>query len=351
MAERYPYISSSLDINIIDSNINIFNKKTKKSYLLGENEYSVLINADGTRSVEDLSRISKKFSVEQISSLLRQYESMGLINDVNIKEKRRFFNHSFSLCNGNVLFKSDGIITKLLYFILVYLSLIIFVIGFFVFMSKIGEFHIINENYPPWFQIITNLLSFIIIAAIHELSHAVVARKLNVNVPEIGVKIYYFLPLVYTNLSFIRLLKSKSQRIICLWAGLFSNFFLSGVAFLITSATQGNVSLFFERIAILNLALVVANLMVFFKLDGYFIFQELIEESNLREKAILHVRNVLLHFIGAIRSKKKKTNIRYQYNLEERENKVFYFIFGVLCIFYVPILILSTVWGLISYIV
>lgn len=60
-------------------------------------------------------------------------------------------------------------------------------------------------------DVIVIYIGFIACLMIHELSHTIAARHYGVNVPEIGIMLYFFIPCAYTNISGINLLKSKKE--------------------------------------------------------------------------------------------------------------------------------------------
>ena len=95
----------------------------------------------------------------------------------------------------------------------------------------------------------------------------------------------------------------------------------------------------------MNIVIIITNLMIFFKLDGYFILEELIEESYLREKSMKIISDKVLNIINRI-IKKEDRNMKFKYSLvkpEEEENEVFYTIYGVLSVCYIPVLLISAV--------
>lgn len=344
-----PCINMSLDINIVNKEITVFNRETKKSYVLGEAEYNVLVQMDGTKTKEQLSQISEKYNAEQTESLIEAFRKMGFVQGSDVKAKKEFLKIKMGMVNGNRWIKMDSIITKLLYYIIVYLSVPLFFLGLYMFYIKTNGFQGVDISQILNMHVITHVLSFVIIATFHELAHAVVARKLKVAVPEIGIMLYLFVPYVYTNLSFIKLLRSKLQRILCLFAGILSNFLLAGISFFIAYCVNGNASLLFQEIAVMNVLIIVTNLMIFFKLDGYFILQELLDESYLREKSIGMVQERVLTVVKKFIAKKRnKTKVRYTIQVVQEENSFFYVLYGILSIGYVPILLVSAALNLIQ---
>ena len=183
---------------------------------------------------------------------------------------------------------------------------------------------------------------------LHEFGHASVARSYKVNVPDIGIMIYIVMPYAYTNLSFIATLKKKSQRLCILFSGMLMNFLLAGIAFMISLAIPGDISKYFILYGVSNITLIITNLLIFFKLDGYFIFQELIGENSLREKSIQYIKVCFMNVIEKVHNKQSYV-LQYEHSDRDLTDDLFYFIFGILSVSYIPIIIVSWIINMIFY--
>lgn len=347
-----PLIAVGLNIETVGQQVTVFHSKTKKSYIFGEAEYKILLHMNGINSIEKLSELSGKYNIEQTRRLIEEFEKRGFLEGKGIakKEGKGFIKaKKIGIINGNKYIKTDCFMTKLLYFIIVYLSIPILAMGAYQYYRGTYGFTNINLQEILNVSLIMHICSFIVIATLHEFAHAVVARKYHVPVPEIGLMFYIIIPYVYTNMSFISLLKRKRQRIICLLAGIMSNILLSGIAFFIAGLITGNSRHFFEEIAFMNLLLVITNLMIFFKLDGYFILQEIMGESNLRENSIFLVRKQISTNINKFFKRSGKEKVQYSIDKKETSNIMFYICYGLLCIGYVPVLLLSFLANLLKY--
>ncbi|MBU3228119.1 hypothetical protein [Clostridium algidicarnis] len=86
----YPCISTDIDINFIDeSRVSIYNRNDQKSYLIGHAEYVILSNSNGIKSIEDLSRLTSKYTQEQIEKLIINFKNMGFINSDDEKQRKK----------------------------------------------------------------------------------------------------------------------------------------------------------------------------------------------------------------------------------------------------------------------
>lgn len=347
-----PCISVNLDFHPIDENrMSVFYRKTKKSYVIGKAEFNILINSDGVKSVEELSRLSGSYTADQVERLLLKFKDLGFVNDEQeVKKRQSLLKYRVGLTNGNKLFPSDSIITKILAIIIIYLSVPVFIAGLLALFAGgrgagLGLFDSVNVV-----NIIVMFFMFIFAVTIHELAHAATARYKNVNVPEIGIMIYLFIPCGYTNLSFIALLKNKRDRLITLLSGVLSNLLQAGLAFLLASLIRSDfVAYYIAYYGIVNVSLSVINLMIFIKLDGYFIFQELLDESRLKEKSLAYLKALFSEKITAFKNR-KLDKAEYFYNTERHNaSNSLYFVFGIVSVIYLPILILSLIGGIFIY--
>gem|GEM_PF-3339797 len=348
--ENMPCCQPDLNIEIVNNNITVFHPATKKSYVIGEAEYTVLIHLGGINSYEKLAVLSAKYNTEQIKALIKQFEKMGFISGKKViesAEKGLIKRRKLGIINGNRLIKTDNLLTKIFYFILVYLSVPLFLIGIFFYYKSTNRFSSVNLREVVEMTPFLHFASFIIVATLHELSHAIIARRNQIPVPEIGIMLYLFVPYVYTNMSYIRLLKSKWKRILCLLGGILLHILLSGICFLIAGFVPVTNRLIFEEIAYMNLFLVISNLMVFFKLDGYFILQEMIGETYLREKSIDIIREILSNAITKIITRKENSKVRFERKVIS--SNIFYIVFGILSIGYIPVVLASFLTNLYGY--
>ncbi|WP_054744104.1 hypothetical protein [Cellulosilyticum ruminicola] len=149
---HYPTISTSLEINDHDlERVTVFNKDTKRSYVIGRKEYNILINLDGSKSLEDICKNSNDFNIAQLKELVVQFERLGMLNNDFLKVKQKIWKMNIGLVNGNTLIKLDSILTKILYFILVYLSIPIFGLGLGAFIFKVGTIRVNYQDNVSFF--------------------------------------------------------------------------------------------------------------------------------------------------------------------------------------------------------
>ncbi len=348
-----PCISTNLDLNVgKDDRVYLFHKITKKSYVIGKEEYSLLLKADGTKNYEELSAISRCYSKEDIERLFIKFEELHFVNDneKNYKDGKKRFQKKIGLINGNRLISEDAVWNRILAFALKYLSIPLFATSLIGLLLS-GRLNEEMMNGIQEFRSILWMLPMIWISvSLHELGHASIARSYKMNVPEIGIMIYIFMPYAYTNLSYIATLSKKRQRLCVLFAGMLMNFLLAGIAFGTAFFIKPEISKYFVLYGVSNITLIITNLLIFFKLDGYFIFQEMIGEENLREKSIASVKNTFVTAMNRIINRQPYI-LQYEKTDTEPADKIFYFSFGILVVSYIPVILVSWVVNIISYFV
>lgn len=136
-----------------------------------------------------------------------------------------------------------------------------------------------------------------VVLFLHELGHALSAKKFGINCNEIGIGLYVVFPVLYTNLGESwKLIKEK--RIIIN---------LSGIYFQLILGTLIGLSAWFTNSAVLtnlfftNFTIAILNLNPFFKLDGYWVIADLLNIKNLSKAANSELSNFF-----SFKSKNKK---------------------------------------------
>lgn len=340
-----PCVNPDLEIYFeTNGKISVFHKKLSKTYMLGKNEYNVLKNLDGIKTLEDLSKYSKIYSVTEIAHLIEQFEKLGFIERREIKNRFNLIKIRKPLLNGNRIINPKRLIWKMICFILIFLSIPLLVIGIIVNIPNLQ--HMIDAMKNNIFTLETLMLLPITLfsLSLHELGHAVVARCFNINVPEIGIMLYWFMPCAYTNLNGITFVEQQWKRNLSIFAGILVNVSLSSIGLLFLNVVTGKVYNYVLLFVISNLSIIIINLLVFLKLDGYFLLEELLNLKGLRKKAFLHVKSSIR---GTFAKRKSIAGKRTKYKgilIETDESSLDHMIFYLYVLFtvlYIPLILLS----------
>lgn len=335
--EAFPYETKKL---------NIFNRNTGKSYILGEKEAQVFVLLNGVNSIAEIHKKCSFYSVEDIENLISAFADIGFF------DKKKKFNPlkiQIRLFNPNKLIKENSLLSKILYRLVMICFPLLFFAGVITlhlkqpdtmafFNSVIPGFNDINI-----FNVIIIIVLSILCLSLHELAHMITARYYGVNVPEIGIMLYYLIPCAYTNISGINLLKSKVKRLIVLLSGSLINIGLIGVCFIVMSlAASPNIIIICISLSIVNIGTIFMNTLVFLKFDGYYMLETLMNEPKFREKAMSHITELL----RVIFSKKTVNKKAVLISLKKDEmvlSHLCYCFYSVISIAYVPFVLMNTV--------
>ena len=132
----------------------------------------------------------------------------------------------------------------------------------------------------------------IIIKAFHELSHAYTATVLGCKVRSIGVALILMTPRLYTDVSDMVILDSKS-RIKIAAAGMWAEFIIAGFACFLFIASPLHSTVSHLSISIILISLVSSLLFngnPLMKFDGYYVLKEVLKIDNLYSNASLAVK-------------------------------------------------------------
>lgn len=168
---------------------------------------------------------------------------------------------------------------------------------FAVMVLLLVDLHLVSENWP---QVVHHIdysfspegLVLLAIAGLfsktlHEFGHALVAHRLGVRVPSMGVSILVMYPMLYTDTSDSWRLTSKHKRLAIASAGMIAEFSLALVAIFAWSlCPDGPVrnALFFLAFVASFVALGL-NAIPFMRFDGYYVLSDALDLPNLHDRA------------------------------------------------------------------
>lgn len=339
-----PMMSSHLEINVLESEKYIvFHKVTKKTYTLGEKEYEVLIRLDG---ITDLEKIAEKtgYSLAQANALVQVFERIGMLQSSDVKEKFNITRISHRVLNPNKIFRSKKLV-RILSSILLYGTLPLLVIGILLniwmgkdFMSIYTD--ILNSTRTP--SVILTVPILLAVTFLHELGHSIVAKRYGVNVPELGVMLYWFMPTAYVNLAGVTLLKKKSQKLLAYSAGIIMNFMILAVVLIARPFIGQSFQFLVSWFVVDTLLGAIFNLFIFLKMDGYIILKEMVEIPDLRENAFQYITSSLARMSGnRLQGLTSDFQMQvYESNYTSMERALF-ICYGLLSAMYIPILLAS----------
>lgn len=143
----------------------------------------------------------------------------------------------------------------------------------------------------------------------HEFGHAVSSLKYKVPPTEIGFGVYLYFPVLFTDVS-QSWMASRYQRIVVDLSGVYFQFILMTL-FLVFNYFSNFPHYVAQAFVINNVAIILYNLNPLFKFDGYWLFCDLFDISNLRAKSL----SAFAELIYKIFKRKDLSNWRYSLSI------------------------------------
>lgn len=335
----YPKLNDSISIFTEKNNrFSVFNRTTGKTYELGINEIEILKKLDGLHSEDELSKLFS-ISKEVMSGFLKSCETYGITGQA--KREWKWTKIKLSLLNANKLIKKESFFWKLFYVAITYVSLPFFLLAVLLNTKVLMEIPTVLQDINIMQNIFLLAIITFISLFIHEFAHAVSGRMLGINIPEIGIMLYWFMPCAYTNVTGIHFLSTKKDKFKVLTAGLSSNLIMASLALFLYQNWSKSILLI---VVAVNFLIILTNLFCFLKLDGYFLLELFFDEPQLYEKSQALVRSKLLNRIN-----QRKRRNENSYTVETLGQKtsyleeLFILLYGVSTYLYLPVLLSSSV--------
>lgn len=309
----------------------IFNKKSKQSYIFGEREAKVLLSLSNPLIISDFyKKNSEIMSKNQLQKFLIVLNKNGFLNEIEGESPNTFLKYKIGIFNPSKYIKQDSKFIKFFYRVIVILQVLTVMLAIISLIinkgniNEIFQFNVVIRDIPYSFVLL--FISLIL----HEIGHMLTALYYKIPVPEIGIMFYFFALCGYADVSFYSKLNNKKKQINILLSGIFMNVFLMSIGIIIYFyIIKSHYLIFF---IIINMGLVLANLMFYLKLDGYYIITILLNNPRLREDSIAYLYELF-------------NTIKYKQNNSRQSifDNYILLILGLLNIFYIPIFLLTLV--------
>ncbi len=172
-------------------------------------------------------------------------------------------------------------------------AFLLLIFEFTVFISKwsfMGPdialyYNFLNKGFGDMVQF---WLLVLVLGFIHESSHGLTCKHYGGQVHSMGMMFLYLAPAFYVDVTEIWITASKVQRIYTIFAGIFSEMVICGLAMIVWVNTQTGQWIHdfaYQIILLSGVAVVVINLNPLIKLDGYYCMTELMGLPDLKERS------------------------------------------------------------------
>jgi len=341
--DAYPYEETKLSV---------YNRRTGKTFVLGEKEAKVFGCLNGANTLEDIQLACPFYSKEEIENLVTAFGEIGVF-----EVQKRTFNPlkiKVRLFNPNRLLKENSFMTKMLHYSIFVGGPLFLLVGMVLLRLNIPDPTVYFSNIMSAFSNIAVWEIGILVAlsllclSLHEFAHVITARRYGVNVPEIGVMLYFLIPCAYTNITGINLLKNIGKRLVVLSSGSLVNIGVIGLCYVLMALIQTPVvGMYASALMLVNLGTIFMNTLVLLKFDGYYVLETILDEPQLREKAITHITG----YVKMLLSRNKEAKRAFSDTLKDSSSLLIhltYCFYAVLSLAYIPFVLFNTIVSFIS---
>ena len=299
----------------------VVNEETGGYYQLKEIEFRIFSNLDGETSLEKIKENIEtlypeiEIPIEYLTNFIQDLKKRGLLEEEksaagkkNTKTRGSLFYLRIPVLNPENLLKQTLPYVSFLFKPVFVYSGLFLIFSLFVFLfqhenSILSEMDLLLHGWG----LLLLYFSFLIVAFVHEMGHALTCSYYGGKVKEMGFMLIYFEPAFYTNVSDAYLFPDKKHRMYVGLAGLYFQFVFAFFAALIWYFTIPGSFLSLICIAILGICGFTAlwNLNPLIKLDGYYVLNDFLEVVNLRARSF---QSINLYIRGKILELKEASN-------------------------------------------
>ena len=269
----------------------IYNRYSKTACNIGKNEWKILQQLDGTKTVDEIAEeLNDGLTCKEIAVLINIFSKIGLIDGYEKKPKNNILRYKLGLFNPNKFINSSSQILSVFVFVILICPIPVFIAGIIN-----VNFNLLYRNMLNCINIKAGVIYFVFtigFLTLHELGHALVAKKFGAKVVEVGLMLYMFVPFVYVTIGGMSKLKSKMIHVLISFSGIMVNLLFCGLSLLLIShAKSGYSNLLYIEILLINGSQILVNMDVFFKVDSYYALSCILDEPKLYDKSINFMKN------------------------------------------------------------
>lgn len=174
----------------------------------------------------------------------------------------------FSIYELEKFFKGKKV-TKLIDWMLSYMTFPMFVLGIFLNLfeiRKVFSSYVEFEFHKFFLLVLTSVFIFVVSLVLHEFGHTIIAISRGIYVPEIGIGFKNKRFLAYTKILQIEELKNKKDKICIYFGGILANIFILSLALIINGLVLSHI--FFKLVACVNMLIALFNFSIYYNSDA-----------------------------------------------------------------------------------
>jgi putative peptide zinc metalloprotease protein len=215
--------------------------------------------------------------LNQQAGSMKKAKLVGLLNPISCK---------FNLFNPNQCLSAIQPYTQWLFskwFAIIWC--VFAVCGFSTIYSQWDNMGSASTGILSGYSWIWLLLTWVLLKVIHEAAHGVACRRYGGEVPEAGVLLLLFTPMAFVNVTSMWRFPNRWHRMVVSGAGMYVELFISFVAIILWSQTEGIVAdISFNVFISASLTTILFNANPLMRFDGYFLLSDAIAIPNLYTK-------------------------------------------------------------------
>jgi len=289
---------------------------SEKFYRISEYEYRLLKSMDGSvtveQAIENLKTQGFFYDLPDAKLVVAKAEQLGLLlgtkygtseflttSRKRMDEQKRSKQISGIYFRYIPLFNPDNFLERTLwiYNLIVNkytaaLMLILLPLSLYYLVIGVGNFKNAYLFFFNFHNLIILWCTIALTKLIHEFAHAYTAKSYGIRVPEMGIGILMFFPVLYSNVTDAWQLGDRKQRMAIAGAGIIAEGVLAILATFIWTFTKPGMinSLAFYMMAMSFISTLLFNGNPLMKFDGYFVFTDYMQLPNLWAKSMKYVK-------------------------------------------------------------
>jgi len=259
-----------------------------KYYKIGKTIYDILSNSKKFGTIEEVSEslpdnniTSKQLSDIINNNILPIFNSEKESADIPFMKNYWWTGQLLSSKYASYLSRP---LKPLFGKLFIYVFILFSILNIILYISNIRLINTISANNEILQIVITYILLFFILL-IHELGHIAASSVERLKPQGIGFGLYFFMPMMYVNLTDAWIL-SKSAKTKINLGGITTQMLVNLILFAILNILDNTFILgVIDKLLIVNNSIILVNLIPFFKFDGYWILSDFVETPNLLKES------------------------------------------------------------------
>jgi len=296
---------------------------SEKYFRLSEYEFNLLRTLDGAitveQAVEKLKRAGHHYSLEDARAITVKAAELGLVLGTkfgssvfqrSLKSRMEQAKRARYLSSVYFLFiplvDPDRFLTRTLWLFELVANRFT---GLLAALAAPGALYLIISGIPRiqteylfffnWWNLLYLWITIAVTKLVHEFSHAYMAKRYGLHVPEMGLAFLIFFPCLYCNTTDAWQLADRKQRIAISAAGIIAEGVVAVISTYVWYFSQPGIvnSLAFYLMAVSFLSTVIFNGNPLLKFDGYFVLADLLDMPNLSPNSLKYVKYLFLNVV------------------------------------------------------